>query len=542
MEEAVKKLPKYLQPLYIVFSFEVLIVLLTALDFLPRWFAWPLTAGLAGYIIFASLDDALFLFIASIPLFVALPVTPAFDSMSNWRILLAVLFLALFFKRGISLALVRQKSESWLKGIKLIEKHKHYLMEYLAGFFLIIGALSLFAAVDAVAGVKKLLFLINAFLLFVVIRNVAKTKEAILKVARALFVAAAVALFAGYGQFISIFFASLYDFWQWWAGNVIPVFYGRALGELLAVSNTWFSYYADRPPSLRLFSVFPDSHSFGLFMVLSVPILLTVFYGKKKFGYYPVLVFFLSAVILSGSRGIWLSAALPFAVGLYLFFKKSDWKSVLKPILLSFAALVLLFPVVSVLLGASQESPEGEYVPSSFALAFKRAKSISDISETSNLSRLQIWQKSLKAISQRPFLGVGVGNYPRVLEQDIEAGKKGASAHNLYLDVASEAGIAAVLVLILIFVEMLRISHQILKQSKEPVFSVFAASFGLYIFWVLGYNLFDVVLLNDKVLLFFTASTAILFSVKNILDERSHEQTSTIGVNKSPDLQRPEIS
>src|SRR3989338_11031967 len=166
---------KYFKPLYIFFAFEILIVVLMSLGFLPRWFAWPLTAGLAGYIIFASLDDALFLFIASIPFFVALPVTPAFDSMSNWRILLAVLFLALFFKRGIRSALVRQKAESWLKGIKLIEKHKHYLMEYLAGFFLIIGALSLFAAVDAVAGVKKLLFLINAFLLFVVIRNVAKT-------------------------------------------------------------------------------------------------------------------------------------------------------------------------------------------------------------------------------------------------------------------------------------------------------------------------------------------------------------------------------
>lgn len=539
---------KYFKPLYIFFAFEILIVVLMSLGFLPRWFAWPLTVGLAAYVIFASLDDALFLFIASIPLFVALPVTLTFDSMSNWRILLAVLFLALFFKRGISIAFVRQKSESWLKGIKVIQKHKHYLMEYLAGLFLILGVLSLFAAVDVVAGVKKPLFLINVFLLFVVIRNIVKTKEAVLRIARALFVAAAITLFVGYGQFISIFFTSLYNFWQWWAGNVIPVFYGRALGELLAVSNTWFSYYADRPPSLRLFSVFPDSHSFGLFMVLSVPILFTVFYGKKKFGYYSVLALFLSAVILSGSRGIWLSAVLPFAAGLFLFFKKSDWKSAspvglwpraLKQILLSFAALVLLFPVVSVLLGASQESPEGGYAPSSFALAFERAKSISDVSETSNLSRLEIWQKSLKAISQRPLLGVGMGNYPRVLEQEIEAGKKGASAHNLYLDVASEAGIAAGLVLILIFVEMLRISHQILKQSKEPVFSVFAASFGLYIFWVLGYNLFDVVLLNDKVLLFFTASAAILFSIKNILD---NEQTSTIGVNKSPDLQRPEIS
>ena len=40
------------------------------------------------------------LFILSIPLFVALPISDNFDTMANWRILLVILFLIWFFKNG----------------------------------------------------------------------------------------------------------------------------------------------------------------------------------------------------------------------------------------------------------------------------------------------------------------------------------------------------------------------------------------------------------------------------------------------------------
>lgn len=518
---------KYLTPFVIAFVSEIIIVSLMVLGFFPREFSWILTLGLIFYIIITPIEDALFLFVASIPLFIALPISETFDSMSNWRILLVILFLTLFIKQGISLSIIFNRSERWWKKIQIKENLKHYYLDYAAGIFLLLGTLSLFAADNIFAGVKKVIFFINVFLLFSTIRNIAKTKETIFKIFKACSIAAGTATAIAYLQFISIFFTPLYNFWQWWADNVIPVFYGKTLGSLLAVSNTWFSYYQTGPATLRMFSIFPDSHSFGLFMVLSIPLMLTLIHIKNQSGKYFATGIFLLAAILSGSRGIWLSVVPAFMVALYLYFKKTEWKILLKPLLVSFFIFIFLFPVSSIALGLSREKNEETGNIQTFSLAFDRAKSISDTTETSNLSRLQIWKKSFQSIIKRPFLGVGIGNYPVVLEQNIEAGKRGASAHNLYLDIASEMGIPAMFVLIFMFIEILKISLQIIKKSQDMFFSGFATTFGIYIFWILSYNFFDVVLLNDKVLLFFVTLVAILLSIKHLL----YYESKTVSLN-----------
>jgi O-antigen ligase len=132
-------------------------------------------------------------------------------------------------------------------------------------------------------------------------------------------------------------------------------------------------------------------------------------------------------------------------------------------------------------------------------LAFKRAKSIIDLEELSVKSRMGIWKASFQSILKRPILGVGIGNYPVVLDEDISAAKKGASAHNLYLDVASEMGLLGLIILLLIFWQILK------KGWKTNLIFVF------FLLWIFIYNLFDVVLLNDKVLLLFMVALAILY-------------------------------
>ena len=92
----------------------------------PREAALFLTGLLIFYFIFSPLEDSLWVFIASIPLFVALPVTEGFDTMANWRILLAVLFLVLFFRKGLSIGLVKNNSGQW----RIKENFKHYTHGY----------------------------------------------------------------------------------------------------------------------------------------------------------------------------------------------------------------------------------------------------------------------------------------------------------------------------------------------------------------------------------------------------------------------------
>jgi O-antigen ligase len=487
---------------YTILILEILIVFLASIGVLEREAVLIMTGLLIFYFIFSKVEDGLILFIISIPLFVAMPITDGFDTMANWRILLAILFLSLLFKQGLSIKIIKNK----IGNLKIKEKFKHYPMEYLTAIFLIIAVLSLFVSADIIVGIKKILFLINIFLLFIIVRNVARKKEMIPKIIKAGAISGIISLIVGYTQLVSVFFASLYKFWQWWAYNIISVFYGINLSKLLAVSNTWFSYYPESPPTLRMFSIFPDSHSFALFTIISL-IFFTYLLIKnsKKIFWIPVILCFLG-LLFSGSRGVWLSATIPFLITIFLFFskklrKKTEYSKIhTKPFLIMLLIFALAFPVSSFIVSASQEGEDG-------TLAFKRAKSLADLEELSVKSRMEIWEKSFKSVLKKPILGVGIGNFPVVLDEDISTTKKGASAHNLYLDVLSEMGLLGLIALLVIF-------WQILKRTIKNK-DHYSYIFGFFFLWILIYNLFDVVLLNDKVLLLFMIALGVLYSTNH---------------------------
>jgi len=110
-----------------------------------------------------------------------------------------------------------------------------------------------------------------------------------------------------------------------------------------------------------------------------------------------------------------------------------------------------------------------------------------------------------------------LGNFVTVIGQDVDAVKKGASAHNLYLDITAEIGVPGLLILLLMFADILRTSWLVWRQAAESHFKLFGLLFGLYFVWILGYSFFDVVLFNDKVLLFFMVGLATLYSLRNII-------------------------
>jgi len=424
--------------------------------------------------------------------------------MANWRILLAILFLVWLIKNP--------KNTSMLYSMKVVKK------KVKSGFFvilfLIIGALSLFTATDIVVGIKKILFLINIFLLFVIVKDVGRDKIKRLKIIKAGAVAGIISLIIGYFQLILIFLTPLYNFWQLWARNIISVFYGINLSKLLAVSNTWFSYYPDNPPTLRMFSVFPDSHSFALFTIISLIFFVVLLLSnKQKSKFWFIIILSFSALVFSGSRGIWLSALIPFGIILVLFIYKNVGHSTshinvgsrVSHIIRFFISFLLIFivafPISSLVLSQSrQDGANG-------TLAFKRAKSVIDMDELSVKSRVGIWKTSFQSVLNHPMLGVGIGNYPVVLDEDISSAKKGASAHNLYLDVASEMGLLGLIVLLLIFWQILKIAVISSRHRTFPIIFIF------FFLWILAYNLFDVVLLNDKVLLLFMTALGLLCSI-----------------------------
>jgi len=492
---------------YIILFVEILTVTLTSIGIFPREAILFMTGLMVFYFIFSRIEDSLILFIISIPLFVALPIA-GYDSMANWRILLTVLFFVWLAQR------------KWLKVAFRLVFNKVFFKKPLISsiakltvLFLVIGVLSLAVATDIVVGIKKLLFLINIFLLFIIVKDVARDKEMRLKIIKAGAIAGITSLVIGYTQLVSVFFTPLYSFWQWWAKNIISVFYGFDLAKLLAVSNTWFSYYPDSPPTLRMFSIFPDSHSFALFTIISLIFFSYLLLKTSKKIYWLPIIFSFLALVFSGSRGIWVSAILPFGLiiifSICKLFKEKKCSRLIHlnshfiHIFISFLLIFLIaFPVSSFLMSRFSSGPDG-------TLAFKRAKSVTDLEELSVRSRMEIWKNSFESVIKHPLLGVGIGNYPVVLGEDVSAGKKGASAHNLYLDVASEMGLLGLIVLLLIFLEIFK---KALRFVKEPHNQIFSQIFAFFFLWLLVYNLFDVVLLNDKVLLLFMIPLGLLYS------------------------------
>ncbi|MDD2730516.1 MAG: O-antigen ligase family protein [Candidatus Portnoybacteria bacterium] len=511
---------RHITPLNIIFFLEIIVVVLASLGLVSREAVLVWTGLAVFYMIFSPPEDGLWLVIASIPLFVALPLGENFDTMANWRVLVAVLFCCLFFKRGISFNLAKKEDRLELK-----ENLKHYYgLDVLVLAFLAWGLFSLVAAEYPVLVIKKFLFLVNVSFLFLIVRNLARSKEGIIRVWRAVATGGAVVLAVAALQALAVLVVPLASFWQFWADKVSRVFYGDALAHLLSFANTWFAYYENNPPTLRLFSVFPDSHSFALFCVLLVPIFLGLAFhfqnqrGRYRF-YWFLAALALGGVAMSGSRGAWVAAVPPIIAAVYFYLRKKD-SAFLKKIFVSLALFVVLFAASSLLwpptLYVFEAWQEGRGLGAAFSF-FERARSISDFDEISNKGRLEIWQKTFSSIAQRPLLGVGWGNYAEVLDEDVSVAKKGASAHSLYLDVAAEIGIPGALILIVLFGNIFYAAWLVWRSQAEPLFRFFGLVFGVYLIWVVGYGLFDVVLLNDKVLLLFMVSLATLFGLRNLI-------------------------
>jgi len=499
---------KYFTPLGIIFALEILVVFLAALGIAPREIILFWTGLAVFFVIFSPPKESLWLILASIPLFAALPVFDSFDTMANWRLLMLILFFKVFWNKE---TLVEAKN--YLKNWRRPE------ILFLIIFFLL-AALSIFIASFKILAIKKLIFIVNAFFLFLIVKRLARDEKSVLEIWRALAAGGGIVILAALIQFLAVIFVPLFNFWQFWAIKVISAFYGENLAHLLSYSNTWFAYYSSAPPTLRLFSVFPDSHSFAMFNLLIIPVFLSLalFFKDKKrkrIFFWILTALALFSVAFSGSRGAWLNVAPALSAILFILRRKIEYFLTAK------AAWTLILFIVLFVFSAAwppvfyqfQAWQKGEGFSGKFSF-FERAKSISDADEISNKGRLQIWQASFDSVKKNPILGVGLGNYVEVLDENVSAAKKGASAHNLYLDFACEIGLFGAAALIAIFALILKRAWLVFRHSREEYFKFFGLVFLIYFFWILGYSFFDVVLLNDKVLLLFMAVLGILYSLK----------------------------
>jgi putative inorganic carbon (hco3(-)) transporter len=99
--------------------------------------------------------------------------------------------------------------------------------------------------------------------------------------------------------------------------------------------------------------------------------------------------------------------------------------------------------------------------------------------KTRSDDRLEIWSATPAMIAERPFFGVGQGNFPEVSPSfglsDV-GGLAFDHAHNLFLNVAVELGLIGLAVLLLLLVLLFRAARRALADRSAPLYPLALAA------------------------------------------------------------------
>lgn len=513
--------------LNIVLIFELIFFILIITGILPRVFSIYLTAGLLVYVLIASLEDATILFAISIPFFLALPLTENFDNFNTWRILSLVIFLKWFY------------SYFTFQALRFTNLKKIKTSSLLLVALLIFATLSITQAPDRILAIKRIIYFVNLGLIGIVIYDLIRKNENFAqRLIKNLSIPTIIVALVGLAQVASTYFIDIYQFMRIWGEGIQLRQFGSQWSYIAThVGNTWFAYYGDQL-SLRIFSLFPDSHSFPIFLLLGLPSIFVIAFRKLIPESYQNLksmirtrgnlclifvpLIFLAA-ILSGTRGIWAASIGVIIVILFItrLLHKENLKTE-KSIFTYISLYLILFYLLFTIAYPIFVSPQFLLSKGNFALFGSRIKSIVDFGETSNSQRLEIWEKSFVSIKKHPFLGVGIGNFPVVLGQKLALAKAGSSAHNLYLHIAAEMGIPALLVALWFLWLLVQKAYYNFIYSKSMANrknkKIYNAAILVFIPWVLIYSLTDSAILDERAFLMFVTIAALILATKNVAD------------------------
>ena len=215
-------------------------------------------------------------------------------------------------------------------------------------------------------------------------------------------------------------------------------------------------------------------------------------------------------MILTGTRGIWAAGvASAIFIGVVLIYMKM--KSLANVRFLGFiSSYLILFFMLFVVAYPIFISPQFLLSKGDWGMLGNRIRSVIDFGETSNAQRILIWKQTVISINKHPLLGVGIGNYPVVLSQDIKLSKAGSSAHNLYLHMAAEMGVLALIASITFLIALfVRIYIKFIVE-RDVMLATYHGSALIFIPWVYAYLMTDVAIFDERAFLMFIVTATLL--------------------------------
>jgi len=510
---------KYLNSKNIILFLQAVFVSLIAIGVLPRYYAFFIALTVVTYVFFADQIDAISFAVASIPFYIALPITQNFDTMIYWRILVLEMFVIFVFKYRQAIAKKYREIMSLPgKKTKIKKIWDDYKIEILLSAIFLLAFFSLIGTPNKIVGLKRIIYYANIVILYLVIKYSIKKIDDIKRILKHLGFAAIMFLMIGFAQLVAVYYVGYEKFWQFWSSKIALVFYGKSLSQFVTFNNSWFAFSQSGAPSLRMFSLFWCSLAFAMSMIMMIVVPLSFLFGdgaakRTKNAIWVFIGFLMMAVILSGSRGAWVSIA--FAIGFVLFIAslkktaKYDRKIYVKRILLMFLLFGVLFPLSPVFLGTRDISSS----------SVGRIWTVKDTSETSNKARIEIWKTSLLSIKNNPIFGTGVANFSA--ESDKFSGVWKTTSHNIFLYVAVEAGVPAAILSVIVCFYLFKDFITEFYLADDKFLKMFFLSLSIAVIWVLGYSLIiDSLLTSDKVSLIFATLIGLFYATRKIQQQK----------------------
>ncbi len=518
---------KYISVINVVFALYFCIVTLIIFGYLPREVAFFAAFLYYSFLILSPTEQGLSLIIRSIPLFIALPLTDSFDNFNIWRIAILLIFLKWGIEKGrIFYSIQRLFSRKYLKDI-----YKDKKLEVYGSAFLFLTFLSLFIGVNTIESIIRFIYIINIAALFVVVRSVVSEKAELAKIfCKDFMISIGVILLFGFVQFTLSYFVNIELFHFWWAKEVSLNQFGSAWSDIVwERGNTWFSY-SGNDLRLRMFSIFPDTHSFPMFIIMGIPAFFTLLFINNKLSLFVedkirwtkklqpkilddylliiITLLVLLSIILSGTRGVWVAFLLPMVLVLFWFTKHG--KPYGQYVFISFIFFVIALGMY-IGIGSFRQFKDS----TAGNAPINRLQSVFDLGETSNSGRIYIWENTLSYIMKEPLWGVGVGNYPLILKEDLTASLAGSSAHNLYLHIAATTGVPSAIFFLLFLYELVKRGIYWVKKGVYDWHTVYQVATVFSILWLSMYLMTDSALFDARAFLGFMVMVGIASGLYN---------------------------
>lgn len=267
-----------------------------------------------------------------------------------------------------------------------------------------------------------------------------------------------------------------------WVDRVLPFFLGPGFSKAVASYPSLLAEIGGHTV-LRTTAFFPDPHMFSFYMGLAFPLSIGLAFTLRKNAYpYRYVVFAIiifAADILAFSRGGYVGLMTGLIVALVSLSKRGV--TIRTALASSVLVGIVAFSLVSV-------NPVRNRLLSSLQM-----------DEGSNAARLELYQDAIGHILSEPA-GFGLGNYPLAVKPTALY-REPIYAHNLFLDIATEAGIFASLAF------FLAVGSAFSRLYGAPLNTgAWAAALSLSVFF--GHALFETPLYSVHVfpaLLFFLA-------------------------------------